>query len=430
MRLSRLKISAILGAGAILAVSLTACGGSGGGGAPNSLVVYSADPANAKMYQSLLDQFGAKNSVKVQLVSYPSADFIQNFTSAVNGKSQIDALLANGQDVRYLKSKGLIKDIGGVVDTSGLLDVAYKPFQLDSGQYAVGIGSSQVTVWVYNADIFTKYGLTPPKTMQDVLDIANKLKGTGIAPVSVPGGNIYLWPIWIMQMLQQTTNNTPLDTTFNTIKSENPSFAAEQYVKAFDQMAKLGSNNVFANGYQGLQEDSANTLFADGKAAMFFGGTWDVSTIIQQAPSLNVKMVPFPNFQPGVTSASFGGVGIAAAAYSKAPDSHTNLVNTLIKYMTSADVDKTLMGSSNSGIGLPAVRSVAPAGTSPLQAEIINNFLPTTVTFLDWYWPKEVTAAFQKDIQAVVGGAMTSQQAVQDVQSAFNTAKSNGWTFS
>lgn len=438
MRRISLRSGVAAAVAAVLALGLGACnsdslgGGSGGSstGGVQNLVVYSADPANAKIYQGLLDEFGAANNAKVQLVSYPSADFIQNFTSAVNGNSQIDALFANGQDVRYLKSKSLLRDVSGVADTSALQPIAVDPFTIDSKQYAVGIGAINVTAWVYNADIFAKYKLSPPTSVDDVAAIADKLKGTGIAPVSVPGGNVYLWPIWMMQGLQQTTQNKPLDTTFSTLKTGAPDFTSPEYVDALGALSTLGSDKVFANGYQALQQDAANALFSDGKAAMFFGGTWDVSTIVQQSPKLNVKLVPFPTFRPGVQSASFGGVGMAAAAYSKAPSEHTDLVNKMIQYMASADADKTIMDGSTSAIGLPAVKSVQPAGTSPLQKELIESSLPSTVTFLDWYWPKDVTAAYQQNIQAVVGGTKSPQEASTAVQKAFDDAKADGWTFS
>lgn len=421
----------VLAAGLTVAVGLGACSSGGGdqGGAPTSLVVYSADPAQAATYQPLLDAFGAENNVEVQLISYPSADFIQNFTSAVNSDSQIDVLLANGQDVRFLKNKGLLRDLGDLVNPDDLQPAAYEPFNIDGGQYAVGTGALNVTAWVYNADIFDQYGLTPPQTMADVEKIATKLQGTGIAPVSVPGGNIYLWPMWIMQTMQQTSENTPLDTTFSTLTDDTPPFDDALYVDALHQLADLGAANIFANGYQALQQDGANALFADGKAAMFFGGTWDVSSIVTQAPDLNVAVVPFPNFVPGVDSAAFGGVGIAAAAYAKAPDSHKALSDKLIQYLTSADADEAIMSGSTSAIGLPSVKSVQPASSSPLQDQIISDLLPTTVTFLDWYWPKEVTAVFQNDIQAVIGGAKSPEDAAKDAQTAFDEAKAGGWTF-
>lgn len=87
------------------------------------------------------------------------------------------------------------------------------------------------------------------------------------------------------------------------------------------------------------------------------------------------------------------------------------------------------MGANTSGIGLPAVTTVTPKGTNPLQQQIIDESLPTTVTFLDWYWPKEVTAAYQQGIQAVVGGVETPEAVAAKVQAAYDAAEAAGWVF-
>lgn len=430
MRKSTLRRATALGVGVAILLSTAACSSSGSssGGAAKNLVVYSADPANAKVYQKLLDDFGKQNDVSIQLISYPSANFIQQFSSAVNGHSQIDALLANGQDVRYLQSKGLVGNLGSTVSTTDLIPAAYEPFTIKNNLYAVGIGGVNVTAFVYNQAIFTKYGLQPPKTVDDLIAIAQKLKGTNVAPVSVPGANIYLWPIWMMQTLQQTTNNAPTKTTFSTLQTGSPSFDSAEYTAALAEMGKLGAGGVFANGWQALKEDAAVSLFSQGKAAMFFGGSWDISTIVQQAPQMDVKAFPFPNFVPGVTSTAFGGAGVAAATYGKIESSHKSLSNKLVNYLSSAAADKQLLVGT-AAISLPTVKSVTPTTHSALQTQLVNDFLPTESTFLDWYWPKQVTSVFQEEMAAVVSGSKTATDVSKDVQTAFVAAKADGWVF-
>jgi ABC-type glycerol-3-phosphate transport system substrate-binding protein len=417
-----------IAAAAALVLSMAACSSGSSSGAPKSLVVYSADPANAKTYQKIMNKFGDENNVKIQIISYPSANFIQQFSSAVNGKSQIDVLLANGQDVRYLQSKELLGDLGSSVSTKDLIPAGYEPFTINNKLYAVGIGGVNVTAFIYNQAIFDKYGLTVPKTTDDLIADAKKLDGTGIAPVSVPGGNVYLWPIWMMQMLQQTTKNTPTQTTFDTLQKGSPTFDSAKYVQALDEMQKLGAGNIFANGWQGLQEDAAVSLFSQSKAAMFFGGSWDISTIAGQAPNMNIKAFDFPNFVPGVTSTGFGGAGVAAGVYGKINSNDKTLATKLVSYMSSAAVNKQLI-TGTAAISLPVNKSVKPPTSSPLQDQLVNDFLPKESTFLDWYWPKQVTAAYQQGMVSVVNGSKSAADVSKDVQSAFETAKSGGWKF-
>lgn len=48
---------------------------------------------------------------------------------------------------------------------------------------------------------------------------------------------------------------------------------------------------------------------------------------------------------------------------------------------------------------------------------------------LDWYWPPEVTAAFQQGIQAGVAKLKTANQVAQDIQTTWQKVRSSGYKF-
>jgi raffinose/stachyose/melibiose transport system substrate-binding protein len=428
----KLRLAASLATLVVTLGSLAACGGSSGSssGDTKTLVVYSADPANAKTYQTVLDKFGTANGVTVKLISYPSADFLKNFASAVQGRTQADVLLANGQDVRYLKSKDLLADVSGLVNPATLVPAAVTPFTIDGKQYAWGTGTLSTCTFVYNTALFEKYQLTVPKTFDDLRADAAKLKGTGVSLISVPGQNIYLWPIWVMATLQQTTGDKPSEVTVQTLQTGNPPFTDPVYVQAFDALGRLGKDGAFATGFNGVTEDAAVAAFVQQKAAMFYGGSWDISTIAQQGSKLDLKAIPFPTFVPGVKSKPTGGVGIAAGVYGHVAPQRKDLARKLVAYMASTDVDNQLVAGNTGALSLPAAVGVKSGTSSPLQTQLINDYVPQTFTFLDWYWPKEVTSAFQNGIQAVVAGRQTPEQAAKAVQDAFDQAKQGGWSYS
>jgi raffinose/stachyose/melibiose transport system substrate-binding protein len=426
------RLTAGLVAGTIVLGSLAACGKSNNDGAGDNktLVVYSADPANSKIYQPILDKFGQQNGVTVKLISYPSADFRKNFSSAVTGNSQIDVLFANGQDVRYLKSKGLLADITGVVDPTTLVKPATEPFTIDGKLYAASFGTLSTTAFVYNEDLFSKYNLTVPKTFDDLRADAAKLNGTGVDLISVPGGNIYLWPIWLMQTIQQASSDQPTQTTQGTLQSDTPKFSDPIYVQAITALQDLGKAGVFAKGFNGVSQDAAVAQFTQQKAAMFYGGTWDLASIIQQGPSLKLKALSFPTFVPGATSRPAGGAAIAAGVYGKVAASHKDLAQKLVTYMTSAEVDTQLVAGGTGALSLPTTNGVTSKTQSALQDQIVQDFVPKTFTFLDWYWPSDVTTVFQNGIQAVVAGQQQPDQLAKAAEDALAQAKSGGWAFS
>jgi len=48
---------------------------------------------------------------------------------------------------------------------------------------------------------------------------------------------------------------------------------------------------------------------------------------------------------------------------------------------------------------------------------------------LDWYWPPEITTAFQKNIQAVIGGQKEPAEAMDEIQSVFDKLVKEGYQF-
>lgn len=425
-----LRTLALAAATVGLIAPLAACGSSDSGGSggddPTKLVVYSAEPASVDGYKEALEPFEEANDVTVEIVSYPSDQFLTQFPNAVRAKSQIDALLVNGQDVRTLVAKDLLAPLGDAVDPSSMIDPAITPFTLDGEQYAVGVNTMYTTGVAVNTDLMTKYGLVEPKTFADLEANVAKLQGTDVSLFSVPGSNIYLWPIWFMQTLEQSSGADPLALTQQTVEGST-SFTAPEYVEAMAALQRLGTMNLFQPGYAGVDQDGANATMVQGKAVMFYGGTWDISAISDQA-TFPLEVTTFPTYVDGVVSKPAGGAAIAAALYADVDESRKDLATKLVQYLTSVDGQEATLVATKAGFPLPTAKGVE-VESSPTAKEVAATLAPETFTFLDWYWPKEVTAAFQQAIPATVAGKQQPADAMADVQKAFEAAQASGWTY-
>jgi ABC-type glycerol-3-phosphate transport system substrate-binding protein len=98
-----------------------------------------------------------------------------------------------------------------------------------------------------------------------------------------------------------------------------------------------------------------------------------------------------------------------------------------LDYWTSDKVEQQMLDDSN---GVLAVNvNVKSKSTDPIFQDLAKNYLPTTVTFLDWYWPPEITKAFQENIQAVIGGQKEPEAAMQDIQKTFDDLVAKGYNF-
>lgn len=395
-------------------------------GSPQELVIYSAEPATADGYQAALSAFEKDKDVTVKIISYESADFLTQFPNAVRAKKQIDVLLANGQDVRTLVSKKLLSPLGDSIDPASVIPPALEPFNIDGAQYAVGVNTMYTTGVAVNTDLMEKHGLVPPATFEDLEANVAKLKGTGVSLFSVPGGNIYLWPIWYMQMLQQSSGGDASGLTEKTLTGEG-SFTDQPYVEAMDALRRIGDMGVFQPGYAGVDQDGANATMVQEKAVMFYGGTWDISAIAEKA-QFPLDVTFFPTYVDGVESAPAGGTAIAAAVYADVEDSRKKLATDLVTYLASPEGSAATLAATKAGFPLPTAVGV-DVEASDVAQQVSSTLAPKTFTFLDWFWPKQVTAAFQQALPAVVAGKQDSAAALASIQKAFEEAKAEGWSY-
>jgi ABC-type glycerol-3-phosphate transport system substrate-binding protein len=407
--------------------------GGGGSSAPAKLdgggatfVVYGAEApshdADLKMLQS---SFGDPNNLKIKLVSYTAGDFLTQFQNAVRSNTEVDGLLLNGQNVNFLQSKGLLAPIDGLVDTSAIEAAAIDPFKIDGKLYAAGIGTLNTSMMAVNEDLVAKYGLTVPKTFDDIKADVAKLKGTGVSLFGFGGATTFQWPMWFMQMFQQTTNDQPIETTQKTLSGGQPDFTSAPYVQAMQKLKDLGASGAFEPGLIGTANTAAQADFLAGKSVLYWYGSWIISQFVQQA-KFKIDIAPFPSFVDGVTPRPTGAVTEAVAVYSRVPADKKPFADAFVKYLTSTEGDAQVMAAAPQGFELPATKGTPVEGQTALGQKVVTDYVPKTFTFLDWLWPAAVTTAFQQNIQAVVGQQKSPEAAMQDIQKAFETAKAQG----
>ncbi len=109
--------------------------------------------------------------------------------------------------------------------------------------------------------------------------------------------------------------------------------------------------------------------------------------------------------------------------YSKIPAANKPAALALLDFMTTNASDKYLVvdGVGTLGINIGRDRQQHALG----EAKMLK-LLPGMSVYLDWFWPPEVTAAFQQGIQAGVAGAKSATQVAQSVQSVFDGVGSQG----
>lgn len=172
----------------------------------------------------------------------------------------------------------------------------------------------------YNPEVMKKAGVTEmPKTWDELLAAADKLKAAGITPFALGSKNRWPAQFWFDYLLLRTAGPDYRAQ----LMAGKAKYTDPQVAQAFDLWKQLFDKGYFNSDPNGYDWPDAADMVAQGKAAMTVMGTW----ISGYWEGNNVKagkgydFFPFPEITPGVPQAAVGpvdGFAIAAGAANKA----------------------------------------------------------------------------------------------------------------
>ena len=399
-------------------------------GAKQTLIVWNIDANFAQWFADQYKPFEQQNNVDIQIATVPSENFHEKFIAAVQAKSQIDALTQNGQDVRWMSIDGQLKDLTDIVNYKNrFVATALVPYTIENKLYAIPYGAMNTSALYYNKQIFAKYNLAPPKTYNDLVNVVQVLSKNGIYGVAMGGSTIYMWPMWFFQTFAQTSANKSEELTRQTLQGKQK-FTDPMYVQAMQALANLGKDGVFEPDVNGVDDrGGAQAIFTSGKAAMFYGGTWEIAGFRQAGMTADILgVLPFPKLTDNSLPVQMtGGSGNAATIYSGIDQSRLALAQKFIDFVTSDSFDQAYCIQAHNPLAVNV--DVQIPNADPLARQLRDEFLPHTVTFLDWTWPQKIVNSFQEQIQAVVGQQKAPDAAMEAVQQTYQDLVSGGYAF-
>lgn len=397
--------------------------------APTTLVMYSANPAAVPYYRQLLKPFEAEHNVNVKIIAVASSSFMQVFDGAVTAHQPIDVMDLNGQNLQYLAKEGIVQNLTSSMKPilNRFRSAALNTYIIKGKVWALPFGSMSTSGLYYNTTIFSKYHLKVPHTFRQLVADAKVLKSHNIIPIGFGGESIYMWPMWFFQTFAQTTHDHPLQQTTATLRGK-VSFTAPEYVQAMNALAQFSKDGLFETGVNGVNSTGGEALFTDGKAAMFYGGSWELSTFLPaEKTGLRFSVAPFPLVTRGVNFAlPTGGSGGALAIYSKIAPSHEKLAQELLNYVTTDTFQKKLTVDTS---GIFSGNKGVVGLSNPVVEKMNHTLLPKTVTFLDWIWPPQIVTAFQENIQGVIGGQETAKAAMEKIEATYKQLVATGYRY-
>jgi raffinose/stachyose/melibiose transport system substrate-binding protein len=207
-----------------------------------------------------------------------------------------------GPDLMYLRSFKVAQDLfsdgflAPITDVKGLKENytvgSLSPWTNDKG-VTYGVPFMAVSHGIYyNIDLFKQNKINVPKTWEELIAAAKTLKAAGITPFS--NGSKDQWDmneIVFMNLLPDFVGGRAARLEYETGKVP---FNDAKMVATFQAIKDIAP--YLPAGQEGVSYYDSQQLFLLGKAAMFFGGSWDVAFFEKSAPSFawSIFAVPAP----------------------------------------------------------------------------------------------------------------------------------------
>jgi multiple sugar transport system substrate-binding protein len=140
---------------------------------------YYTDEPTRSLWTDRLTKCGAAHKITVKHETVPGGELIAKILQQGQSKTLPDLLMIDNPEVQQIAAAGLLHpldEFGVTVD--GVLDQVVKASTYNGKLYGAQPDTNTLAIF-YNTDTFTKAGLTPPKTWEELKATAAKLSGNG-----------------------------------------------------------------------------------------------------------------------------------------------------------------------------------------------------------------------------------------------------------
>ncbi len=266
-----MMISRILGASAVAAL----CIGSVVVATAAEVELYHDKHFWSEQFQAVGDLAGEKTGVRIVEHAYSPPDQYKAFiqSSIASGNTPDLFTWWTGKTFEDLVATGQVATVDDVwekmIASGAYTEDTAAPFKVDGKLYAVPL---HINGWVvlYNTKMFKDAGIEEPKTWDELIAAADKLKAAGITPFVATTQDGWRGFIWFEEIMIRTNPQAYLGLHDGTVPYDGP-----EVRKVFEIWADMYAKGYFSDPRSNEEVQD----FARGKGAMNLIGDWAVGLV-------------------------------------------------------------------------------------------------------------------------------------------------------
>lgn len=269
----------------------------------------------------------------------------------------------------YANGLDKLVDLTGLPSASEYDENALKgTFIYNDKLYAMPIDSIVLSGVFYNKQVFADAGVEIPQTWDELLEVCQKLKDSGVVPVYYSGKDAWsVQPPTISGILSDAAEKG-IDTfeLMDQINTNQLKFSdCTNFVDTIQRTKDLIDLGYVNETYLSDTVDSAHQALADGACAMYINGTWCADNITEKFPdkadNIGAFAIPTPSGDNYINM--FTPYALALTTQCE----NTELGKKAIDFIASAEAQQ-IYADAQPGLYLNKnVKSTIPAATADLQ---------------------------------------------------------------
>lgn len=419
MRKSRI-VSIILSV-AMVATMATGCGAkneSTGGKTEDGKVVLKVfsnlpDRKNGQglVEQMIIDEYMKENkNVKIEVEALDEEAYKTKFKAySMEGMPDVVSIWGQPAFLDEVVEAGVLAELNQEDYTDyGFVEGSLDGYTYDGKLYGLP-RNTDVAGFYYNAKMFKDNGWEVPTTYDELLALADKINDKGITPIAMDGGDGWPMAIYLSDILFKLTGEYA-SVTDKAIA--NGDFADENIKKATEILKKTADANMFQKGYDSQDYGTAQNLFTNGQAAMFYMGSWEASMALNEdIPEEirdNIRVFTMPVIEGGqgkaTDIAAWNGGGYAVSSKSEVKEEAIKFLN----YMYQPD--KLSKYGWENGVGMSAQDQTAYMNGKETELQMqfvdaVKNSTSLSGTPINDRGPSAFKTSIESEIQSVSNGS-------------------------
>ncbi|WP_391572794.1 ABC transporter substrate-binding protein [Cohnella sp.] len=406
MKLSRLSALLLL----VLAVSLivSACGDNKNSGAPASsgsgaspsasesgsapsgedkepvtLKISSWNPLSQKVIEKFEEQYPYITVEPDQIAD----QYREVIRTRIVSKADMDIAWMFPNQMREYVDQNVLMDMSGEAWKDNYLESAVQLGTVDGKTYGVPYNYYAVVVF-YNRDVFKNLGLNVPTTWEELLDVSEKIKASGLAPFVTGGKDAWATQFMSSGQFGAYQHKDPL--VFEKLASGEKKWTDPEFADFFGPLSELADKGYFLENSVGLGNAQVVQVFKEGKAAMYPMGSWALDEFPADFKEFEVGAFPIPLNKAGeplvvnlISDNIFTGI-----SWSKHPE-EVKLFMDFIAWPETAKLwsDDTKSAVTVVGGTSPTYHPIAEELTKSIESNISTIFPSLTPSMEPAYFP-------------------------------------------